>query len=57
MKRIMWLFIDKKIDLVVVMDFWSQKIGIGHLIVTSQNGKFYINSHYKFVIRTQYMMK
>jgi hypothetical protein len=37
MRKIVWLFIDKKTHLLVVLDFWSQKIGIGHLIETSQN--------------------
>jgi hypothetical protein len=57
MKKILWLFIDKKIYLLLVMDFWNQKMRFGHLIGTSQNGKNYINSHSKFVTRIQYMMK
>jgi hypothetical protein len=56
MKRTMWLFIDKKTHLLVAMDFWSQKIWIGRLIGPSQNGNFYIDSHSKFIIGTQYMM-
>jgi hypothetical protein len=56
MKRTMWLFIDKKIQLLVVMDFWSQKKWIKHLIGPSQNEKNYIGSRSKFVIGTQYMM-
>jgi len=39
MKKIVWLFIDKKIHLLNVMDFWSWKIWTGCLIGTSQNGK------------------
>jgi len=35
---------------------WNQKIWIGHLIGPSQTDKFYIDSHSKFVIGTQYMM-
>jgi hypothetical protein len=38
------------------MNFWNQKIWIGHLIGTSQNEFFYIDSHFKFVIGTQYIM-
>jgi hypothetical protein len=38
------------------MDFWSQKIWTGHLTGTSQNGKFYIDSHSQFVIGTQYVI-
>jgi hypothetical protein len=57
MKRTMWLFIDKKTHLLIVLDFWSRKIGTGHLIGTSQNEKNYVNSHSKFVIGIQYMMK
>jgi len=34
-----------KIHLLLVMDFWSWKIWIGHLTITSQNGKNYIDSH------------
>jgi hypothetical protein len=56
MKRIVWLFIDKKTHFLVVNDFWSWKIKIGHL-TRSQNEKIYINSHSKFVIGNQYMMK
>jgi hypothetical protein len=56
MKIIVWLFIDKKTHLLIVMDFLNQKIWIGHLTGTSQNGKFYINSHFKFVIGTEYIM-
>jgi hypothetical protein len=41
MKKIVWLFIDKKTHLLVVMDFWNQKIWTGHLIGTSQNEKIY----------------
>ncbi len=57
MKRTMWLFIDKKTHLLVVMDYWSWKIWISHLIGTSQNENFYINSHSKFVIGIQCMIK
>jgi hypothetical protein len=39
------------------MNFWNQKIRIGHLTGTSQNGQIYIDSRSKFVIKTQYMMK
>jgi hypothetical protein len=56
MKRTMWLFIGKKNHLKVVMDFWSEKIWTNHLIKTSQNEIFYIDSHSKFVIGTQYIM-
>jgi hypothetical protein len=48
---------DKKTHLLIVVDFRSQKMGFGHLIGTSQNGKNYINSHSKFVTGIQYMMK
>jgi hypothetical protein len=41
MKRILWLFINKKTS---------------HLIGPSQNEIFYIYSHSKFVIGIQYMM-
>jgi hypothetical protein len=45
MKKIVWLFIDKKkLPLLLVMDFWSQKIWIGHLTKPSQNEIFYIHS-------------
>jgi hypothetical protein len=50
------LFIDKKIHLLVAMDFWNQKIWTSHLIKPSQNENIYIDSHSKFVIGTQYMM-
>jgi hypothetical protein len=40
MKTTVWLFIDKNTHLLIVMDFWSQKIKIGHLIQTSQNEKY-----------------
>jgi len=56
MKKNVWLFIDKKTHLSIVMDFWNQKIWIGHLTRPSQTDKFYIDSHSKFVIGTQYMM-
>jgi hypothetical protein len=56
MMKIVWLFIDKKIHLLDVMDFWSWKIWIGHLIGMSQNGKHYIHPHSKFVIGIQYMI-
>jgi hypothetical protein len=56
MKRIVWLFIDKKTHLLIAMDFWNQKIWTGCL-TGSQNEKNYIDSHSKFVIGTQYMMK
>jgi hypothetical protein len=56
MKRIVWLFIDKKTHLLVIMDFWSWKIWTNHVTKTSQNEKNYIDSHSKFVIGTQYMM-
>jgi hypothetical protein len=56
MKKTMWLFIDKKINLLVIMDFWSWKISIGCLTRTSKNGKLYIDSYSKFVIGTQYVM-
>jgi hypothetical protein len=39
MKRIMWLLIDKKTHVLIVMDFWNRKIWIGHLIGPSQNEK------------------
>jgi hypothetical protein len=52
----MWLYIGKKNHFLVVIDFWSEKIWIGRLIRTSQTGKFYIDSHSKFVIETQYIM-
>jgi hypothetical protein len=55
MERTMWLFIDKN-HLRVAMDFWSWKIWIACLIIKSQNGKNYIDSHSKFVIGFQYMM-
>jgi hypothetical protein len=55
-KRPMWLFIDKKIHWLIVMDFWNWKIWTSHLIKTSQNGTNYIDSHSKFVIEIQYMM-
>jgi len=55
MKRNVWLFIDTK-HLLVVMDFWSQKIWTSHLNGPSQDGKNYIDSHSKFVIGTQNMM-
>jgi hypothetical protein len=57
MKIIVRLFMDKKTHLLIVVDFRSQKMGFGHLIGTSQNGKNYINSHSKFVTGIQYMMK
>jgi len=56
MKIIVWLFVDKKTHLLVVMDFWSWKIWINHLTGTSQNGKFKVDSHSKFVVGTQYVM-
>jgi hypothetical protein len=54
MKRNVWLFIDKKS--LKVMNFWSKKKWIGHLIRTSQNGKNNIDSHSNFFIGIQYMM-
>jgi hypothetical protein len=56
MKKIVSLFIDKKIHLLNVMDFWSWKIWTSCLIRMSQNGKNYIDLHSKFVIGTQYMI-
>jgi hypothetical protein len=56
MKKITWLFIDLKNHILIVMDFWSQNIWIGHLIRPSQTRKDYINTHSKFFIATQYMM-
>jgi len=38
------------------MEFLSWKIWTSCLTGPSQNGKFYIDSHFKFVIGTQYMM-
>jgi hypothetical protein len=52
MKRIVWLFIDKLLFLLVIMDFWSQKIWIGHLEHHKMENN-YIDSHSKFVIGTQ----
>jgi hypothetical protein len=46
-----------KIILLIVMDFWNQKIWTSCLIGPSQNEKLYIDSHSKFVIGTQYMMQ
>jgi len=56
MKRIVWLFFDKKTHLLIVLDFWSWKTWIGCLTGSSQNGKNYIAPYSKFVIETQYMM-
>jgi hypothetical protein len=42
MKKLVWLFIDKKINLLIMMGFWNWKIWIGHLIETSQNENFHI---------------
>jgi hypothetical protein len=56
MKRNVWLFIDKKTHLLVVMNFSNQKVWIGRLIGPSQNEKKNIDSHFKFVIGIQYMM-
>jgi len=39
MKRTVWLFIDKKTHLLVIMDFQKKKNWIFHLIGPSQNGK------------------
>jgi hypothetical protein len=55
MKRIVWLFIDKN-SFISSNRFLKLKIWIIHLTTPSQNGIIYIDSHSKFVIRTQYMM-
>jgi len=56
LKMVLWFFINIKTHLLVIIDFWSQKIWISHLIGPSQNEIFYIDSHFKFVIGIQYMM-
>jgi hypothetical protein len=54
--RNVWLFIDEKTHLLVVIYFWNWKIWTSHLTGTSQNEIFYIDSHSKFAIGIQYMM-
>jgi len=38
------------------MEFWSPKIWINHLIITSQNEKINIDFHSKFFVVIQYVM-
>ncbi len=56
MKKIVWLFIDKKNSFVSKNGLLKLKKWIGHLTKPSQNEKNYIDSHFKFVIGIQYMM-
>jgi hypothetical protein len=55
-KELCGYLLIKKIHLLVVMHAWNQKRRTGHLTGTTKNGKFYIDSHSKFVIGTQYIM-
>jgi hypothetical protein len=57
MKKIVWLLINKKNSFANSNGFLKSKKWIGCLIRKSQNGKNYIDSHSKFVIGIQYMMK